>query len=46
MEKRIIFRLPDSMFNEAEKLVHDGKFKNKSAVIREALKQLLDGSSQ
>jgi Arc/MetJ-type ribon-helix-helix transcriptional regulator len=32
------------MLSEAEKLVKQGKFKNKSALIREALKRLLEGA--
>lgn len=44
MEKqnsRTALRLPNEQRQEIERLVQKGKFKNKSQVIREALKEFL-----
>jgi len=42
MEKRIIFRLPDSMYEQINALTKEGKFKNISEVIRVALSKFLN----
>jgi Arc/MetJ-type ribon-helix-helix transcriptional regulator len=42
MEKRIIFRLPDSMYEQINALTKEGKFKNISEVIRAALSKFLN----
>ena len=41
MEKRIIFRLPDSMYEQIKALTKEGKFKNLSEIVRQALKEFL-----
>jgi len=41
MKKRIIFRLPDSMYEQINALTKEGKFKNLSEVVRAALKEFL-----
>jgi Arc/MetJ-type ribon-helix-helix transcriptional regulator len=45
MEKRIIFRLPDSMYEQINALTKEGKFKNISEVIRTALREFLSKES-
>jgi Arc/MetJ-type ribon-helix-helix transcriptional regulator len=42
MQKRIIFRLPDELFEKIDGLIKKGKFKSLSQVMREALKQFLE----
>jgi Arc/MetJ-type ribon-helix-helix transcriptional regulator len=42
MEKRIIFRLPDQMFEQVNQAIKEGKAKNQSELIRAALKQFLE----
>jgi Arc/MetJ-type ribon-helix-helix transcriptional regulator len=41
MEKRIIFRLPDEMDEQINALVHEGRFKSISEIVRQALKEFL-----
>lgn len=41
MEKRIIFRIPDEMYNNVLSAVKDGKAKNPSELIRMALSEFL-----
>jgi Arc/MetJ-type ribon-helix-helix transcriptional regulator len=41
MEKRIIFRLPDQMDEQINALVHEGRFKSISEIVRQALKEFL-----
>ena len=42
MQKRLIFRLPDSMFEQINKAVKNGKAKSASDLIRAALKEFLE----
>jgi len=42
MQKRIIFRLPDQLFEQVEQAVKQGKAKTPSALIRSALKDFLE----
>ncbi|MEM3616964.1 MAG: ribbon-helix-helix domain-containing protein [Candidatus Bathyarchaeia archaeon] len=46
MEKRIIFRLPDTMYEKIQKLVVQGKFETTSQLIREALARFLAESEK
>ncbi|MGB9694285.1 MAG: ribbon-helix-helix domain-containing protein [Fervidobacterium sp.] len=41
MKKRIIFRLPDSMYEQINALIREGKWRNTSQIVREALKEFL-----
>jgi Arc/MetJ-type ribon-helix-helix transcriptional regulator len=41
MEKRIIFRLPDQMYEKIQKLVKSGRFEKFSSLMREALERFL-----
>jgi Arc/MetJ-type ribon-helix-helix transcriptional regulator len=41
MEKRIIFRLPDGMFEQIDKAIKEGKAKTVSELIRTALSKFL-----
>jgi len=41
MNRRIIFRLPDKMYQQIQKLIKTGKFESISEVVREALKEFL-----
>jgi len=41
LEKRIIFRLPDSMYEQVKEAVKKGKAKTPSELIRAALKEFL-----
>jgi Arc/MetJ-type ribon-helix-helix transcriptional regulator len=42
MEKRLIFRLPDNMFEQANKAVKNGKAKTVSHLMRIALREFLE----
>jgi len=42
VKKRLIFRLPDKMFEQVNKAVKDGKAKNPSELVRAALKEFLE----
>jgi len=42
MNRRIIFRLPDKMYEQVEKLMKTGKYETVSQVVREALKKFLE----
>ena len=42
MNKRIIFRLPNQMYEQIIALVNEGKFKNLSEIVRQALTEFLD----
>ena len=41
MQKRIIFRLPDQMYEQINALTKEGKFKNLSEIVRQALTEFL-----
>jgi len=41
VEKRIIFRLPDKMYEQVNEVVEAGKFKSLSELIRAALSEFL-----
>ncbi len=41
MEKRIIFRLPDAMYEQVKRVVKEGKARNPSELIRAALEEFL-----
>ena len=41
MNHRIIFRLPDEMYEQIEKLVESGRFKSISELVREAIREFL-----
>jgi Arc/MetJ-type ribon-helix-helix transcriptional regulator len=41
MQKRIIFRLPDAMYEQVAQAIKQGKAKTPSALIRQALEQFL-----
>jgi Arc/MetJ-type ribon-helix-helix transcriptional regulator len=41
MEKRIIFRLPNQMYEQIIALVNEGRFKNLSEIVRQALTEFL-----
>ena len=43
-DKRIALRLPSKEREQIEQLIHEGKFKNISSVIRAALKQFLENA--
>jgi len=42
MNRRIIFRLPDEMYEDIQKLMKSGRYETISQVVREALKQFLE----
>ena len=42
MQKRLIFRLSDKMFEQVNKAVKDGKAKNSSELARTALTEFLE----
>jgi Arc/MetJ-type ribon-helix-helix transcriptional regulator len=42
MEKRLIFRIPDKMFDQVNNAIKNGKAKNPSELIRAALKEFLE----
>ena len=42
MRKRIIFRLPDQMYEQVNKAVKSGKAQTLSELIRAALKEFLE----
>lgn len=42
MEKRIILRVPDELYEQVNEVVKEGKFKNVSQVVRAALQEFLD----
>jgi Arc/MetJ-type ribon-helix-helix transcriptional regulator len=41
MEKRLIFRVPDRIYEQVNKAVKDGKAKNPSELVRLALTEFL-----
>jgi Arc/MetJ-type ribon-helix-helix transcriptional regulator len=41
-DSRIAIRLPSNERNQVEQLIRQGKYRNISSVIREALKQFLE----
>jgi len=41
MQKRLIFRLPDEMYTQINRVVKKGKAKTVSDLIRQALKEFL-----
>lgn len=41
MDRRIIFRLPDDMFNEIKQAIRKGKAKTTSELMRKAIRELL-----
>jgi Arc/MetJ-type ribon-helix-helix transcriptional regulator len=45
LEKRIIFRLPDSMYEQVKEAVKKGKAKTPSELVRAALKEFLSKES-
>jgi len=45
MQKRIIFRLPDKLYEQVQQAVKNGKAKNPSELIRAALKEFLSKES-
>jgi Arc/MetJ-type ribon-helix-helix transcriptional regulator len=45
MEKRIIFRLPDQMYEQVKRTVQKGKFKSLSEIVRQALEEFLNKNS-
>ena len=42
MEKRIIFRISDKMFEQLKEAVKEGRAKNPSELVRAALKEFLE----
>jgi Arc/MetJ-type ribon-helix-helix transcriptional regulator len=45
MEKRIIFRLPDSLYEATTTALNEGKAKSLSDLLRKALKQWIEGQT-
>ena len=41
MNRRIIFRLPDEMYEDIQKLMKSGRYETVSQVMREALRRFL-----
>ena len=46
MNRRIIFRLPDEMYEDIQKLMKSGRYETVSQVMREALKRFLSGQGE
>jgi len=46
LEKRIIFRLPDSMYEQVKEAVKKGKAKTPSELIREAVREFLENEGE
>jgi len=46
MDKRLIFRLPDQMYEQVNQAVQKGKAKNPSELIRAALREFLKTTVQ